>query len=145
MISCAVEEDMQSKGAFCLFLFAVLLSVTECFPGGAPPNACDNVAPNPAAVGGHNADPQTSTVPYALTGLPPNGNYTPGMSYTRECPNSRTSAYLTPNCRSQAAYTSVLDEYPALVRRSQAFYQFFQLTTAYMAGKVLILIDCATL
>ena len=69
-------------GGFCLFLFAVLLSVTECFPGGAPPTACVNVAPNPAAAGGHNADPQTSTVPYALTGLPPNGNYTPGMSYT---------------------------------------------------------------
>ena len=92
---------MKSKSAFCLFLLAGVLSVTECFPRGAPTGACDNVAPNPAAMGGHDAGPQNSTVPYALTGLPPNGNYTPGMSYDRECPNPRTGAYLTPNCRSQ--------------------------------------------
>ena len=139
---------MDTKGAFCLFLFAVLLSVTECFPTGAPAGACANVAPNPAAVGGHGADPQSSAVPYALTGLPPSGNYTPGMSYTRECPNPRTIAYLTPNCRSQTCLyqcTNTLDQYPALVRRTKHSISSFQLTKAYMAGIVLMLIHCATL
>ena len=77
---------MKSKSAFCLFFLAGLLSVTECFPIGAPAGACTNVAPNPAAMGGHGAGPQNSAVPYVLTGLPSSGNYTPGMSYTREFP-----------------------------------------------------------
>ena len=87
---------MKSKSAFCLFFFAGLLSVTKCFPTGAPPGACTGVAPNPAAMGGHGADPQNSTVPYVLKGLPSTGNYTPGMLYTRECPLTDYQTYSGP-------------------------------------------------
>ena len=74
---------MYSKIALCLFLLACLLVGGECFPSGAPESACDTVAPNPAAQGGHGAQRQSTPVPYMITGLP-NGNYTPGMDYTRE-------------------------------------------------------------
>ena len=96
---CAVEADMKSKSTFCLVLLAGVLSVTECLPGGAPATACANVAPNPAASGGHGADPQNSTAPYVLTGLPSSGNYTPGMSYTRECPLTDYQTYSVPPSR----------------------------------------------
>ena len=96
---------MKSKSAFCLFFFAGLLSVTECLPGGAPPGACTGVAPNPAAMGGHGADPQNSTVPYVLTGLPSGGNYTPGMSYTRECPLTDYPTYSPPYASSRRVAT----------------------------------------
>ena len=134
--------------AVSLVVLSCLLTGVQSRSNGAPPQACANISRDPS-VSGHNASPQTSAVPYALTGLPSSGNYTPGMSYTRECPNPHTSAYLTPNCRSQTCLyqcTNSLDEYTALVRRTQAFYtSVFQLTKAYMAGNVLILIDCATL
>ena len=95
---------MKSKSAFCLFFLAGLLSVTECFPTGAPAGACTNVAPNPAAVGGHGAGPQNSAVPYVLTGLPSSGNYTPGMSYTREFPlTDYPTYYVSPSRASRRA------------------------------------------
>ena len=135
------------NSAVSLVVLSCLLTGVQCLSTGAPSAACANISPDPSA-SAHNAAPQTSTVPYALTGLPSNGNYTPGMSYTRECPNSRTSAYLTSNCRSQTCLyqcTNTLDQYPALVRRTKHSISFFQLTKAYMAGNVLILTDCATL
>ena len=97
---CAMEADMKSKSAFCLVLLAGVLSVTESFPGGAPTAACANVAPNPAArPNGHGTDPQNSAAPYVLTGLPSSGNYTPGMSYTRECPLTDYQTYSVPPSR----------------------------------------------
>ena len=67
--------------AVCLFLLSCFLAGAHCFSGGAPNGACANVSPDPTM---HGADPQTSSVPYTLSGLPENGIYTPGMSYTRE-------------------------------------------------------------
>ena len=123
----------EMNSAVSLVVLSCLLTGVQCRSTGAPDAACAGVSPDPSA---HLGGPQTSTVPYVLTGLPPNGNYTPGMPYTRECPNPRTSAYLTPNCRSQTCLyqcTNTLDEYTALVRRTQAFYtSVFQLTKAYM-------------
>ena len=118
------RREMMS--AVSLVVLSCLLTGVQSRSNGAPPQACANISPDPS-VSGHNASAQTSAVPYALTGLPSSGNYTPGMSYTRECPNPRTSAYLTPNCRSQTCLyqcANTLDEYPALVRRTHAFYQF---------------------
>ena len=69
--------------ALCLCLLACLLAGVDCFPNGAPDAACAAVAPNPAASGGHGADPQTSAVPYMISGLPAM-NYTPGADYRRE-------------------------------------------------------------
>ena len=97
----------EMNSAVSLVVLSCLLTGVQCLSTGAPDAACANISPNPSA-SAHNANPQTSAVPYALTGLPPNGNYTPGASYNRECPNARTSAYLTPNCRSQTClYQSV--------------------------------------
>ena len=76
----AADMDSIVKSAFCLLFLATLHSVTECFSLGAPDGACDGVSPDPSR---HSASPQTTAVPYALTGLPP-ANYTPGESYTRE-------------------------------------------------------------
>ena len=144
------------NSAVALVVLSCLLTGVQCLSGGAPPQACDNVSPDPSA-SGHDAEPQTSTVPYVLTGLPPNGNYTPGMSYTRECPNPRTSAYLTPNCRVQTClYQSVCKHTRQIPGTCAANHHIsmgepmhsissFQLTMAYMAGNVLTLIQCATL
>ena len=70
------------NSAVCLFLLAYLLTGAQCRPNGAPNSACAGVGPNPIS---HGATPQISTVPYVLTGLPTNGNYSPGMSYTGNC------------------------------------------------------------
>ena len=80
------------SNAVSLVVLSCLLTGVQCRSTGASSASCTNISPD-HSVSEHNATAQTSTVPYVLTGLPPNGNYTPGMSYNRECPNPRTSAY----------------------------------------------------
>ena len=73
---------------FIVSVVALLQQQVSAFTGGAPAGACDSLTPNPAANGGHGADPQTSNVPYSIDLSPfcSNGTYSyyPGQSYTRK-------------------------------------------------------------
>ena len=75
------KDRGRMKVALCSFLVASLLASADCRSNGAPPEACAAVSPNPTQ---HGAQPQTSTVPYMISGLPSATDYTPGADYNRE-------------------------------------------------------------
>ena len=73
-------QNGKMKNLICSFFLVCLLAGAESRSTGAPDSACVGVSPDPAQ---HGAAAQTTSIPYMITGLP-SGNYTPGMTYTRE-------------------------------------------------------------